>query len=98
MSPTCRNLKNLQIRWGLSREIGRLICERIFTVLLGYIQDTVVAKNGVRLEISLPEPTPQRNANSVKLDLVAEGYSDFLYELGIIEIDSHEMIYMGTAK
>ena len=34
------------------------------------------------MSYSLPESIQQRNANSVKLDLVAEGYSDFLLKLG----------------
>jgi hypothetical protein len=70
----------------------------VFVSFYGIIPYIGCAEKWVALLISLPESTPQRKVNSVKLDLVAEDCSDFLYKLGIIEIDSHEMIYMGTAK
>ena len=56
------------------------------------------AKNGLSVMIVYQNLHRREMSIPVKLDLVAEGYSTFLSKQGIVEIDSHETIYLGTSE
>ena len=68
------------------------------SIIIGWIQYLVGWESGLIVKTIYHNLQCGVMPIPVKLDSVAEGYSAFLNKLGIVEIDSHEMICMGTGK